>query len=72
MGKLSEMRAFQAVPDAAGLTAAAAELRVSQSLVTRAPKYPLASFLCKPSKSGGDTNLRLVCSSAFAMINLKI
>jgi DNA-binding transcriptional LysR family regulator len=33
--KLSEMRAFQAVADAGGFSAAAAELRVSQSLVSR-------------------------------------
>jgi hypothetical protein len=25
-----------------------------------APEYPLASFLCKPSKSGGAADLRLV------------
>ena len=36
LDKLSEMRAFQAVADAGGFTAAAAELRVSQSLVSRA------------------------------------
>ena len=36
LDKLSEMRAFQAVADTGGFTAAAAELRVSQSLVSRA------------------------------------
>jgi DNA-binding transcriptional LysR family regulator len=36
LDKLSEMRAFQAVADAGGFTAAASELRVSQSLVSRA------------------------------------
>jgi DNA-binding transcriptional LysR family regulator len=36
LDRLSEMRAFQAVADAGGFTAAAAELRVSQSLVSRA------------------------------------
>src|ERR1700733_11682615 len=36
LDKLSEMRAFQAVADAGGFTAAATELRVSQSLVSRA------------------------------------
>jgi DNA-binding transcriptional LysR family regulator len=36
LDKLSEMRAFQAVADKGGFTAAAAELRVSQSLVSRA------------------------------------
>jgi DNA-binding transcriptional LysR family regulator len=36
LDKLSEMRAFQAVADAGGFTVAAAELRVSQSLVSRA------------------------------------
>ena len=36
LDKLSEMRAFQAVVEAGGFTAAAAQLRVSQSLVSRA------------------------------------
>ena len=36
MDKLSEMRAFQAVAEAGGFTAAAGQLRVSQSLVSRA------------------------------------
>lgn len=36
LDKLSDMRAFQAVADTGGFTAAAAELRVSQSLVSRA------------------------------------
>jgi DNA-binding transcriptional LysR family regulator len=36
LDKLSEMRAFQAVADAGSFTAAAAELRISQSLVSRA------------------------------------
>src|SRR5262245_10856606 len=36
LDKLFEMRAFQAVTDAGGFTAAAAELGVSQSVVSRA------------------------------------
>lgn len=36
LDKLSEMRAFQAVADTGGFTAAASSLRVSQSLVSRA------------------------------------